>query len=321
MFDPVRVLGGGVIACSSRSSSSSCCSRTPPAGSRWRAPTRPCPDRRRVRGGAPAQLQVVAPRVMSFRWSTVGRVTVARQINIALSDAVTKQGIKVAVQGVATVKIGGDEESIRNAAERFLDHEDLLDSIVKNVLEGSLRSIVGTLTVEELNYDRQKFQQEVQTAAKSDLATSGLSIDNFTIQPSARGRVHGPDRPAGDGPPGAGRRMAKAQRTRRPPSARRRHSRSSSIPSGTSRSARRTSRRRRHRRAKAAQAGARPGRGAAGRSPGARRSSPSSRRTGRRRSSSRAPSARRRPRPRPRSGGPRATRARGSPRPRPRRSG
>jgi len=80
------------------------------------------------------------------------------------------------------VKIGSDDESIRNAAERFLGEESLLDSIVKNVLEGSLRSIVGTLTVEELNYDRQKFQQEVQGAAKSDLATSGLSIDNFTIQ-------------------------------------------------------------------------------------------------------------------------------------------
>ena len=94
----------------------------------------------------------------------------------------TKQGIKVAVQGVATVKIGSDDESIRNAAERFLGEETLLDSIVKNVLEGSLRSIVGTLTVEELNYDRQKFQQEVQGAAKADLATSGLAIDNFTIQ-------------------------------------------------------------------------------------------------------------------------------------------
>ena len=106
----------------------------------------------------------------------------ARQINVQLSDAVTKQGIKVAVQGVATVKIGSDEESIRSAAERFLDREDQIDSIVKNVLEGSLRSIVGTLTVEELNYDRAKFQQEVQSAARSDLATSGLGIDNFTIQ-------------------------------------------------------------------------------------------------------------------------------------------
>jgi len=107
----------------------------------------------------------------------------ARQINVNLADAVTRQGIKVAVQGVATFKIGADEESIRNAAERFLDSDDSqVDSIVKNVLEGSLRSIVGTLTVEELNLDRQKFQQAVQEAAKGDLATSGLLIDSFTIQ-------------------------------------------------------------------------------------------------------------------------------------------
>lgn len=106
----------------------------------------------------------------------------AKQVNVQLSDAVSKQGIKVAVQGVATVKIGSDEESIRAAAERFLDREDQIDSIVKNVLEGSLRSIVGTLTVEELNLDREKFQQAVQGAAARDLATSGLAIDNFTIQ-------------------------------------------------------------------------------------------------------------------------------------------
>ena len=107
----------------------------------------------------------------------------ARQINVNLADAVTRQGIKVAVQGVATFKIGADDESIRNAAERFLEaREEEVDSIVKNVLEGSLRSIVGTLTVEELNLDRQKFQQAVQDAAKGDLATSGLQIDSFTIQ-------------------------------------------------------------------------------------------------------------------------------------------
>ena len=105
------------------------------------------------------------------------------KFSVALPDAVTSQGIKVAVQGVATFKIGADDDSIRNAAERFLDaHSDEVDSIVKNVLEGSLRSIVGTLTVEELNLDRQKFQQAVQDAARGDLATSGLQIDSFTIQ-------------------------------------------------------------------------------------------------------------------------------------------
>src|SRR5687767_6032174 len=114
----------------------------------------------------------------------VGRLKLtARQISVALPDAVTSQGIKVAVQGVATFKIGADNESIQNAAERFLEARDEeVDSIVKNVLEGSLRSIVGTLTVEELNLDRQKFQQAVQDAAKGDLATSGLQIDSFTIQ-------------------------------------------------------------------------------------------------------------------------------------------
>ena len=137
------------------------------------------PDGRRnlkvVRGGG----VIVLPLIHK-----VGKLKLtARQINVNLADAVTRQGIKVAVQGVATFKIGADDESIRNAAERFLDsQEEQVDSIVKNVLEGSLRSIVGTLTVEELNLDRQKFQQAVQDAAKGDLATSGLQIDSFTIQ-------------------------------------------------------------------------------------------------------------------------------------------
>lgn len=115
---------------------------------------------------------------------TFGRLKLtARQINVALSDAVTSQGIKVALEGVATFKVGADEASIRNAAERFLQTDIReVDDIVKNVLEGSLRSIVGTLTVEELNLDRQKFQQAVQSAAIGDLATSGLVIDSFTIQ-------------------------------------------------------------------------------------------------------------------------------------------
>jgi flotillin len=137
-------------------------------------------------GGGEAGLKVVRGQgiVVLPLFHKIGKLKLtARQINVNLADAVSRQGIKVAVQGVATFKIGADDESIRNAAERFLESEEAeVDSIVKNVLEGSLRSIVGTLTVEELNLDRQKFQQAVQDAAKGDLSTSGLQIDSFTIQ-------------------------------------------------------------------------------------------------------------------------------------------
>jgi len=106
-----------------------------------------------------------------------------RQVSIHLSDAVTEQGIVVEVQGVATFKVGRDVESIRNAAERFLTTADQqLDDIVKNVLEGTLRSIVGTLTIEKLISDRLGLKEQVTTAVEGDLRHSGLIIDSFTIQ-------------------------------------------------------------------------------------------------------------------------------------------
>ena len=139
-----------------------------------------------ARRGQAAELKVVRGGgiIVLPLFHDLGRLKLtARQISVELTDAVTSQGIKVALEGVATFKVGADEASIRNAAERFLrvDAREV-DDIVKNVLEGSLRSIVGTLTVEELNLDRMKFQQAVQSAAIGDLATSGLVIDSFTIQ-------------------------------------------------------------------------------------------------------------------------------------------
>ena len=240
----------------------------------------------------------------------VGRLKLtARQINVSLADAVTRQGIKVAVQGVATFKIGADEESIRNAAERFLEaEEDEVDSIVKNVLEGSLRSIVGTLTVEELNLDRMKFQQAVQDAAKSDLATSGLQIDSFTIQAirdeSGYMELIGQQETARRE---RDARMAKAAADQEAAVREAEASRSSSTPSATSRSARPRSRPRPQ---PPRRGPPRPGRSPRPRRPrrssASRPSSPSSRPTASRRSSSPPRSAPPRPRPTPRSSAPRA---------------
>ena len=256
----------------------------------------------------------------------VGRLKLtARQISVALPDAVTSQGIKVAVQGVSTFKIGRDVESIRNAAERFLDSKDeQVDSIVKNVLEGSLRSIVGTLTIEELIMDRQKLLQQVQDSAKGDLATSGLQIDAFTIQSISdesgyidllgQQKLSVVERDA---------RMAKATADQEA-AVREAESEQIKIDAAPGRLAAPCRDRNPDRRCRTLGRARRdrwrrPRRSR--RSPGGRRSSPSSRRRARRRSCSPRPSGRRRRKPRPWSSARMATGSPRSPRPRQRPSG
>ena len=80
------------------------------------------------------------------------------------------------------VKIADDEDSIRQAAQRFLDTQASIPEIVRNVMEGSLRTIIGQLTVEELIRDRELFAARVQEVANGDLQGTGLAIDVFTIQ-------------------------------------------------------------------------------------------------------------------------------------------
>lgn len=105
-----------------------------------------------------------------------------QSINVALMGAVTTQGVPVAVEGIVNVKISDDEDSIRQAAQRFLDSQAKVPEIVRNVMEGSLRTIIGQLTVSELIRDREVFAARVQEVANGDLQGTGLAIDVFTIQ-------------------------------------------------------------------------------------------------------------------------------------------
>ncbi|HYI45726.1 MAG TPA: SPFH domain-containing protein [Actinomycetota bacterium] len=105
-----------------------------------------------------------------------------QSIPVALSGAVTTQGVPVAVEGIVNVKIADDEDSIRQAAQRFLDSQAKVPEIVRNVMEGSLRTIIGQLTVSELIRDREVFAARVQEVANGDLQGTGLAIDVFTIQ-------------------------------------------------------------------------------------------------------------------------------------------
>ncbi|MGH2806065.1 MAG: flotillin family protein [Actinomycetota bacterium] len=116
-------------------------------------------------------------------------VNVARRISlevqsipVGLSGAVTTQGVPVAVEGIVNVKIADDEDAIRQAAQRFLDSQARIPEMVRNVMEGSLRTIIGQLTIDELIRDREVFAARVQEVANGDLQGTGLAIDVFTIQ-------------------------------------------------------------------------------------------------------------------------------------------
>ncbi|MCR4434989.1 MAG: SPFH domain-containing protein [Clostridiales bacterium] len=99
------------------------------------------------------------------------------------SSAYTSQGVQLTVDGIAQVKIDSTEEAIATAAEQFLSlKEEEIKRIATQTLEGHLRSIVGNLTVEEINQNRDAFAQKVQELAAADLANMGLRIISFTIR-------------------------------------------------------------------------------------------------------------------------------------------
>ena len=106
----------------------------------------------------------------------------ARQISVSVGSAVSAQGIKCSLEGVAIVKVGGAEDSIRAAAQRFLGQQDHIEHFTQEVLAGSLRSIVGRLSVEEIIKDRAAFAREVAEEAESSLTNQGLVLDTFQLQ-------------------------------------------------------------------------------------------------------------------------------------------
>jgi flotillin len=104
-------------------------------------------------------------------------------IPLKISRAYTKEGVPVTVEAVANVKIAGDDTSLRSAAERFLGMStDKIKEVIFQTLEGHLRAILGTLTVEEINADRQAFAQKMTDEAAVDLKKMGVNIDILTIQ-------------------------------------------------------------------------------------------------------------------------------------------
>jgi flotillin len=105
------------------------------------------------------------------------------KLEVTTPEVYTEQGVPVMADGVAIIKIGGSISEIATAAEQFLGKaKEDRENEAKEVLEGHLRSILGSMTVEEIYKNRDKFSQEVQRVASQDLAKMGLVIVSFTIK-------------------------------------------------------------------------------------------------------------------------------------------
>lgn len=104
-------------------------------------------------------------------------------IDVQTPEVYTSKGVPVKVDGVAQTKVKGDDISISTAAEQFLSKGvDDIKNIAMQTLEGHLRAILGTMTVEEIYQNRDAFAQKVQEVAAGDMANMGLTIVSFTIR-------------------------------------------------------------------------------------------------------------------------------------------
>jgi flotillin len=130
---------------------------------------------RLIKGGAALRI----PLLEKVDYLSLNVMTIPLEIR----RAYTLKGVPVSVKAVANVKIKGDDISLQAAAERFLGMStEEVQRVIFQTLEGHLRSILGTLTVEEINNDRQSFAQKLTSEAATDLERMGIGVDVLTIQ-------------------------------------------------------------------------------------------------------------------------------------------
>jgi len=104
-------------------------------------------------------------------------------LTVETARVYTKEGVSVSVDGVAQIKVSGGNESILTAAQQFLSKKsEEMGRVALQTMEGHLRAILGTMTVEEIYQDRDAFARQVREVASTDMANMGLEIVSFTIR-------------------------------------------------------------------------------------------------------------------------------------------
>jgi flotillin len=98
-------------------------------------------------------------------------------------DLYTKQGVAVTVEAVAQIKVKSDVESILTASEQFLTKlPQEREGLIRLVMEGHLRGIIGQLTVEEIVKQPEMVSDRMRSTCADDMNKMGLEVISFTIK-------------------------------------------------------------------------------------------------------------------------------------------
>ena len=123
---------------------------------------------------------VIFPVVETYRELTLELMSfdVAPQ-----QDLYTRQGVAVTVEAVAQIKVRSDNESILTAAEQFLSKTpDQREGLIRLVMEGHLRGIIGQLTVEQIVKEPEMVAERMRSTCMDDMSKMGLEVVSFTIR-------------------------------------------------------------------------------------------------------------------------------------------
>jgi flotillin len=100
-----------------------------------------------------------------------------------VQDLYTKQGVAVTVEAVAQIKVKSDPVSIQTASEQFLTKSpDQREGLIRLVMEGHLRGIIGQLTVEEIVKQPEMVADRMRSTCADDMSKMGLEVISFTIK-------------------------------------------------------------------------------------------------------------------------------------------
>lgn len=104
-------------------------------------------------------------------------------VMVHVTGAFSKGGIPLTIQGVANIKLPGEEPLLSNAVERFLGRSrEEIYHVAKETLEGNLRGVLASLTPEEVNEDKMRFAHTLLEEAEHDMSRMGIVLDTLKIQ-------------------------------------------------------------------------------------------------------------------------------------------